>query len=198
MSYEPKTYRKDGGDTFIIASGGEMDVESGGAFKIDGTQVTASAAELNKLDLSAVGAQVKVEEIDITAPADDSEISSGFTLPDGAVVFDVFLHVLTKEDTGSTKELDIGTDSNDSGDPNGYADGLSVANTGIVRPSLAHNAVTRGALLYENTADGSAPVPIPDTTMGGKEITYTAGASDFDELVAKLYIVYMELDYSAG
>jgi hypothetical protein len=24
MSYEPKTYRKDGGDTFVVASGGSL------------------------------------------------------------------------------------------------------------------------------------------------------------------------------
>lgn len=48
-TYQPKTYRKDGGDTLIVASGGVLDVESGGAFKIAGTQVTASAATLNAL-----------------------------------------------------------------------------------------------------------------------------------------------------
>lgn len=46
-TYQPKTYRKDGGDTHIIASGGVLDVESGGALKIAGTQVTATAIELN-------------------------------------------------------------------------------------------------------------------------------------------------------
>lgn len=61
MSYNPKTYRKDGGDTQVIASGGKIevesggivDIESGGAFKIAGTQVTASAAELNTVDVTA-------------------------------------------------------------------------------------------------------------------------------------------------
>lgn len=32
-----------------VQSGGELDIENGGAFKIAGTQVTASAAELNSL-----------------------------------------------------------------------------------------------------------------------------------------------------
>lgn len=31
MSYMPKTYRKDGGDTMVVASGGKIEVESGGA-----------------------------------------------------------------------------------------------------------------------------------------------------------------------
>lgn len=48
-TFQPKVYRKQGGDTIIVASGGVMDVESGGALKIAGTQVTATAAELNTL-----------------------------------------------------------------------------------------------------------------------------------------------------
>jgi len=42
-------YRKDGGNTLIVASGGVLDVESGGSLKIAGTAVTASAADLNSV-----------------------------------------------------------------------------------------------------------------------------------------------------
>lgn len=57
-TYIPKVYMKDGGDEQVIAStgkqtvesGGEVDFESGAALKINGTQVTASATELNTLD----------------------------------------------------------------------------------------------------------------------------------------------------
>lgn len=49
-TYAPKVYKKDGGNTLIVASGGVMDVEAGGAFKIAGTAVSASAAELNMVD----------------------------------------------------------------------------------------------------------------------------------------------------
>ena len=31
MSYQPKTYRKDGGDTMVVASGGKIEIETGGA-----------------------------------------------------------------------------------------------------------------------------------------------------------------------
>ena len=48
-TYQPKVYRTDGGDKFVVASGGTIDIESGGYFKIAGTAVTASAAELNAL-----------------------------------------------------------------------------------------------------------------------------------------------------
>ncbi len=47
MSYQPLTYRAEGGDKIVVASGGVLDVESGGALKLAGVQVTASAADLN-------------------------------------------------------------------------------------------------------------------------------------------------------
>lgn len=40
-TYQPKTYRKQGGAEFVIASGGAINVESGGAIKADGTQAAA-------------------------------------------------------------------------------------------------------------------------------------------------------------
>ena len=57
-SYNPRVYREQGGKRFVVAStgsldiesGGEMDVEAGGAFKIAGTAISASAAELNRAD----------------------------------------------------------------------------------------------------------------------------------------------------
>ena len=56
MTYQPKVYRKQGGDEIVVANGGEaivesggsLDIESGGAFKLAGTQVTATAAEINQ------------------------------------------------------------------------------------------------------------------------------------------------------
>ena len=57
-TYQPKTYREEGGDRHVIASsgsldvesGGEIDIESGGALKIAGTAITATAAEINQID----------------------------------------------------------------------------------------------------------------------------------------------------
>jgi hypothetical protein len=54
-SYNTLVYMEQGGSRQVVASGGsldvesggELDVESGGALKIAGTQVTATAAELN-------------------------------------------------------------------------------------------------------------------------------------------------------
>ncbi|OGF05252.1 MAG: hypothetical protein A2W00_04705 [Candidatus Eisenbacteria bacterium RBG_16_71_46] len=55
-TYQRKIYHEQGGDRQVVAaggsidveSGGELDVESGGALKLAGTQVTATADEINK------------------------------------------------------------------------------------------------------------------------------------------------------
>lgn len=52
MSYQPKVYKKAGGDELVVASGVSIDIESGGALKIGGVQVSASAAEINETILS--------------------------------------------------------------------------------------------------------------------------------------------------
>lgn len=55
-TYQPKVYREQGGDRFVVKSGGEIDVESGGELKLAGVAITATAAELNAIaggDLSA-------------------------------------------------------------------------------------------------------------------------------------------------
>jgi hypothetical protein len=46
--YNTKIQREMGGDSLVVASGGELDIESGGSFKLAGTAVTATATELNR------------------------------------------------------------------------------------------------------------------------------------------------------
>jgi len=48
MSYSAKVH-KDGPDKLVVASGGTVDIESGGVFAIAGVTVTASAADINSL-----------------------------------------------------------------------------------------------------------------------------------------------------
>lgn len=48
----PKVGVEPGGERMFVKSGAELDIESGGALKLAGTQVTASAAEINRLALS--------------------------------------------------------------------------------------------------------------------------------------------------
>lgn len=59
--YSSSNYSEQGGARWVVggsldvASGGDLDIESGGALKIAGTQVTASAAELNTVDGATAG-----------------------------------------------------------------------------------------------------------------------------------------------
>lgn len=62
-TYSTKVYRQQEAERLVVASGGsldvesggEIDVESGGALKLAGTAITASAAEINAVDITAAG-----------------------------------------------------------------------------------------------------------------------------------------------
>ncbi len=59
-TYQPKIRHENGGDKLAIASGGEIDIESGGDFKIAGTKVTATAANLNAIP-TATGTGTEID-----------------------------------------------------------------------------------------------------------------------------------------
>lgn len=52
-TYMPKVYRKQGGDEFVVASGGKINVESGGQIDDD-----AIVAAINSLKDALVGAGI--------------------------------------------------------------------------------------------------------------------------------------------
>lgn len=65
----PKVGVEPGGERMFVKSGAELDIESGGAFKIAGTAVAATAAEIDAVaDLSA-GAAVAANGDTLTATA---------------------------------------------------------------------------------------------------------------------------------
>lgn len=51
-TYGPKVYNKQGGDELIIASGGAINIEAGGVFKVDGTQPAALTAALATITIA--------------------------------------------------------------------------------------------------------------------------------------------------
>jgi len=51
-SYNPKVYRKQGGDTLVIASGGVLDVETGGVIRTNGAQGAALSAQLTTITIA--------------------------------------------------------------------------------------------------------------------------------------------------
>jgi hypothetical protein len=127
------------GETEVTASAAELN-------KLDGmtastaelnilTGVTALPAELNTLDLSAVGAQVRTKKIHVAAGDWSTETDSTWDLPAKALVMDVFVDVTTLQ---AGKTVNIGLKSGESGgDADGFAAALSLAAAGIVRPQAA-------------------------------------------------------------
>lgn len=191
------------GGSLDVVSGGDLDIESGASVKIAGTAITATAAEVNALDISAVGALVKVKKIHVAAGDWSAETDSGWDLPAKSLVLDVFLDVTTLE---AAKTVSVGTKSSEAGgDADGFIVTASLAATGIIYPGPVLDGTnnwfvtdTRGALLSKFVAGANADdrglyasVPYASTANTAKSVTYTASAAS--TAVYDIYVVYIEL-----
>lgn len=166
------------------------DLTVGGDLILDGVTI----AEATSL--------IKVAKVALTCPADGAETDSGFTLPANAIVLDVLLRVTAAEATGTTKTLEVGTDSTDGGDADGYMDAVDVSTTGLKKavPTLhGTNGVVdgvQGDLLWAITAgtnadDRGMALHTPDVASGGKKVTITAASADWAEFAGTLFILYL-------
>lgn len=110
--------------------------------------------------------------------AANTETDVGFVVPpNAAVIPQPVVEVTTNE---ASRTIAVGTLSSQGGTTSatGFATGVSLANAGPVKPTLAFGAVTMGAKLQVNSATGStAPVPECDVTSGAKKLSYTLSAS---------------------
>jgi hypothetical protein len=109
------------------------------------------------------------------------------------VVLGVWVEVTTAEATGTTKLLDVGTLSTDSGDADGFLDGVSCATAGMVKGTLLSSGQTVGALLRVDESGGGVLVPEPSVACGGKTVTYTASAANWAEFRGKICILYLDM-----
>jgi len=73
MSYQTKVRREQGGDKLAVASGGTLDIESGGAFKIAGTDRTSALATA----AAAVAAGYKIARGQHTTVAASDTVVTG-------------------------------------------------------------------------------------------------------------------------
>jgi len=187
----------------------EMDVRS--KLYLAGTQMTATADELNAAaDLSVNGGLMKVKVIALTAAGDTSENDTAWDLPAKSIVHDVLLDVTTAEVTATTKTVDIGLLSSESGgDANGFAVAISTAATGLIRPvatlttgsnEVYFSASTRGALLASFTAGSDVATdvgtnyefPHLSTAVTAKSVSWTAGEAQ-TEFAGSIIILYSEI-----
>ena len=142
---------------------------------------------------AALGTGLRVVKTRIAAASSGFAAETDlFTLPTTAVVMDVFINVLTLETTGTTGSIDVGT-STVSNDPDGFLDGVDATSTGLLRGVMTNAANTRGALLEDDEDGSGAIVPAPDLTSLGAVVSASPAASDYAELVADVYVVFLEL-----
>lgn len=153
-------------DLYVQAPGGQFAV-----FK----DVKPSGPNEIQIDTSArQGAMVVPFSIaDTTAAA---ETDTGFIVPSNAAILPNPLVRVTALDAGMT--IDVGTDSGDSGDADGFIDGLSLAAATLVKATLLNSGTTMGALLFvQDSANAGDDAPEANVSMQGKEVTYTLSAS---------------------
>ncbi len=144
MTYQPKTYRDQGGDRQTIASGGkqrvqsggEVDIESGGSLKLAGTAISATAAQLNttKLDSQSV----------LFTEAGAGTYTGTVAIPAGSVVVDIIVHSIALWDAATSAALIVG----DAVDDNGFFDAVNLKATDLLAAesiSFAHTGGKEGA-----------------------------------------------------
>ena len=209
--YEGITYVVAGGtfaaDDYLTTDANGKAVKAGGVAAADyiagkamSAGVAGSLAAIHLFpaggaSIADVGAGRKFFVIPAAIVAATTVNDTGYNMPAKAVVLEAFLDVTTLEATGATKTVDVGfLNAGESGDEDGLLDGASVAAAGLIGPSLANGAVTRGALLREDEDGAGAYVPSRDYTAGTRSITYTLGAADFAEMVANIVIDFIEVE----
>lgn len=169
MTYQPATYRTNGGDKHVIASGGELDVESGGALKIAGTQVTASAAELNKSVAAPAGITFAADP----AGADVCEVTCTVRDADGDTLEGVFNFDLWLSDAETGAGL---TDTTASGTVTAKEASGAVIGTLTDKKALRVQTLATGVFILEITDSSktafypAAQIPSTGATTVGDQL----------------------------
>jgi hypothetical protein len=102
---------------------------------------------------------------------DAAEKDTGIGVPAGALVLPNPAVKVTAID--ATETIDVGTLSTDSGDADGFLDGVSVATAGLVKGTLANGAITLGQLLWvQDSANAGDEAPEAHVSAG-KNVSYT-------------------------
>jgi len=124
-----------------------------------------------------------------------SEVDTGWDLPAKAVVVDCYVDIRTLEATGSTKTIDVGLLSSETGgDADGFLDGVSTASARIVQGTLAAGTITRGALLRQASGVSvaySEGKHLADS-VAAKSVSYTLGSAH-TEIEGDIHIIYSQL-----
>lgn len=97
-TYQPKTYRDTGGDRIKVASGGTLDIETGGILSFNGVDTTTALARV----ISGLAAGTRIAfGIWVTVAATDP-VPTGLTTVTGALVSLVSSPVLGMQEASAT------------------------------------------------------------------------------------------------
>lgn len=104
-----------------------------------------------------------------------TETDTGFDIPDKAHVLPFpSVDVLTLD---ATETIDVGTLTGDSGDPDGFLDGASVATATHEKGTLLNSGVTLGNLLkVQDSINAGDAAPEASSASEGKSVSYTLSA----------------------
>lgn len=101
-TYQPKTYRRQGGDEFVVASGGTLTVESGGTINNAGTQTvdnqTLTGYTAQPVAVASTGANAVFEGILEVSSTGSAGV--GVYLLDVPVVAGITMDVVCRTSTG--------------------------------------------------------------------------------------------------
>ena len=185
-SFVPKVYQTDGGDKLVVASGGTMDIESGGNFSIAGVQVTASAAQINAgAGAASTGTTSDTFEIDTDGSDGTLELKAGTdsgahktTLQIGNTSGDV---VLTLPATTGTVALTSDTQTNLDLGSSGVAGSLDIfpaaATNGKLTITATNNGGDRNVSITNDAVAASRAYTIPEAGGDGKFVMTTEANS---------------------
>ncbi len=141
----------------------------------------------------------KAVKLPITTTPTGSEQDTGFDLPANALVLGAFVEVTVAEATGTTKTIDVGLLSSESGgDADGFLDGVSVAALGAYQGGLVSGAVTLGAFFRETVTDSGAATlnarkPHNTSAVTARSVTYTVGSANFAEFRGNIVLIFVEI-----
>ncbi len=162
------------GGSLDVESGGELDIESGASLKLDGTAVTATAAEINELSaliadftFAAASAGANVAEVTITAKQAD-----GTTTVASPVVFMLWL-----SDAATGAGL---TGTGASGTVTVKSASGAVFGTLTAKKSLVVQALATGVFILEITDSGKTAFYVcAQTPHGETKIATVLATGDY-------------------
>lgn len=97
------------------------------SLKLDGTAVTASAAELNKTD-GVTGYLVEAHEVTFTETTGAGTYTGSVAVPAGATILDIVINGVALWDTTTSATLKVG----DAADDDGYYTGVNLKATDLL------------------------------------------------------------------